>query len=260
VSRTIRFIVLVAVAACLFAVFATSAFAFENFYAPCFSCHGGAPTPIAVTVTPTAVTIPRAPTASAHRVPPSGPCLPATRASPTARGAAGTFTVPNRRPLHHLCGRRLAERRFSYGATPSRPPTFGTTTFIGDTTAPVSTSDAVASYTNLAEITITATDDSRTRRQVAWIYFRLNGGPIRTTPVGTTATPRRRPPDERRHDDYTLEFWAQDREGNIEDANTVTFSVTTDGWVSSNTPSTVTGPNGMSQWTYQRRVGLRRQA
>jgi hypothetical protein len=185
VSKAIRFIVLVAVAACLFAVFATSAFAFNGWWTPCFSCHGAAPN--AIVVTPTLVDNDQ--TTANYTFTAPGASEWAVFAGYTklagGGGASGSFSVPSGAPytIYAVAGSTSAG---SFGSASVSPPTtlWDDNTFIGDVTAPTSASDAVASYADKAEITITATDDSL--YGVAYIYFRVNSGSIRTTPVGTS--------------------------------------------------------------------------
>ncbi len=101
-----------------------------------------------------------------------------------------------------------------------------------DTTPPVTTSDAAASYWNDAVITLTATDDEG----IAYIYHELDGGVVRLHTVAgaptsaTLATPLDRTgahvtPSPGIH---VLKFWAQDVNGNVEAQKQVTFEVKAD--------------------------------
>lgn len=87
-------------------------------------------------------------------------------------------------------------------------------TVAGDTTAPVTTSNAQGAYNyGAATISLTATDNGTLG--VKNTYFRLNGGPIQTgttVSVGTGGT-------------HTLSFWSEDWSGNVETARSVTFTV-----------------------------------
>jgi hypothetical protein len=82
-----------------------------------------------------------------------------------------------------------------------------------DTTAPVTTSNAIATYVSSAAIRLTATDAGS---GVAATYYKLDGGAqvagtsISTSVVGT----------------HTIEFWSVDVAGNIEAHETATFTVT----------------------------------
>jgi len=88
---------------------------------------------------------------------------------------------------------------------------------VSDTTPPVTTSNAQASYINGALITLNATDDSTLG--VKATYYSLNGGPTQTgTSISIPATSGTVT--------YTLLFWSEDFSGNVETQNSVTFTVT----------------------------------
>jgi len=83
---------------------------------------------------------------------------------------------------------------------------------VPDTAAPVTTSDAKSTYVSSAVIKLSATDNVG----VAHTYYVVNGGDqVEGTTVSLTATGT-----------YTLEFWSVDAAGNVEDANTVSFTIT----------------------------------
>ncbi len=97
-----------------------------------------------------------------------------------------------------------------------------------DSTPPVTTSDAVASYWNVATITLSAADASG----VAYIYYHLDGNheythlytvgtgsPVTTVTVAAPASGSAT---------HGLKFWAQDAAGNVEPANTVSFTIGAD--------------------------------
>jgi hypothetical protein len=86
-----------------------------------------------------------------------------------------------------------------------------------DTTAPVTTSNAVGSYVGSANITLTAVDNPG-GSGVATTWFRVNGGAQTPgTTIPTISTPG----------DYTIEFWSVDNAGNIElPHKTASFTVT----------------------------------
>jgi len=81
-----------------------------------------------------------------------------------------------------------------------------------DETAPVTTSDALATYVDSATITLSAEDATS---GVDKTYYRIGAGDVMeygdalSFGVGT----------------HTLEFWSVDVAGNVEDANSVTFTV-----------------------------------
>ncbi|HEY5539839.1 MAG TPA: cytochrome c3 family protein, partial [Coriobacteriia bacterium] len=91
-----------------------------------------------------------------------------------------------------------------------------TFTVIGaDTTAPVTTSDALAAYTDSATIALTATDDSG-GSGVAATYYKVDGGAQSTGTTITVSTAG----------SHTLEFWSVDVAGNVEAPHDfVTFTV-----------------------------------
>jgi len=82
-----------------------------------------------------------------------------------------------------------------------------------DTTAPVTTSNAVATYYNTAAIKLTATDVGGTG--VAHTYYVLDADPqAEGTTVNVSAL-----------GSHTLEFWSEDTSANVEAHKTVTFEV-----------------------------------
>ena len=251
VSKTMRITVVLVTAVALSLVFATSALAYSGYEQPCAPCHTS--TAITITATPvsndgvTAVYTIAAPGASEYAVFAgrtkilAGSTLPANISVPA--GAPYQIYAIN----GDLASGTAGELTISPASS-----AIDAIDYSGDDTAPTSTSNAAASYTNKAVITINATDDST--YGVAYIYYSINGGAARTTPVGTsgyaTAVIRRTTPGT---GTYTLEFWAQDRNGNIEDPqNEATFTITNStpeyegAW-----PQTTLGTNGTSQWTYQ---------
>jgi hypothetical protein len=109
-----------------------------------------------------------------------------------------------------------------------------------DTTAPVTTADAVSSYTywNGATVTLSATDDSG----VAYIYYKLDTSYVHLYTVGSGASEKSiavaAPATGSAA--HTLKFWAQDTAGNVEAKNTVSFTVGAD------TPAPVTVASGVT--------------
>lgn len=95
-----------------------------------------------------------------------------------------------------------------------------------DTTAPVTTSDAVATYWNGATVNLSATDDSG----VAYIYFKLDQSYVHLYRVGSgaseTSVAVAAPTSGSAA--HTLKFWAQDAAGNVETHNSVSFTVGAD--------------------------------
>ncbi len=89
-----------------------------------------------------------------------------------------------------------------------------TATFLIDTTAPTTSSDATATYENVAVITLSATDDSA-GSGVASTHYALDGGAETTGTVTSVSGVG----------SHTLEFWSVDTAGNVEQRQTVTFAV-----------------------------------
>jgi cytochrome c len=100
-----------------------------------------------------------------------------------------------------------------------------------DSEVPVTTTNAVAHYWNTAAITATATDNEG----IAYIYNRIDGGPVRLKIVTATPAPtsaevaipvaKDLPLSAGSH---TLKYWAQDINGNVEIQHSVDFTVATD--------------------------------
>jgi hypothetical protein len=82
-----------------------------------------------------------------------------------------------------------------------------------DATAPVTISDAKATYVSAAAIKLAATDAGS---GVAGTYYKLDGGAqVSGTAISVTATGT-----------HTIEFWSTDVAGNIEAAKTASFTIT----------------------------------
>lgn len=95
-----------------------------------------------------------------------------------------------------------------------------------DSTAPVTTSDAVSSYWNGATVTLSATDDSG----VAYIYYKPDQSYVHLYRVGTgdSQVAVTIPGPSSGSASHTVKFWAQDNAGNVEARNTVTFAIGAD--------------------------------
>lgn len=104
--------------------------------------------------------------------------------------------------------------------TPSVEPT-GT---LDESTPPVTTSDAVASYSSRASIKLTSTDGAG--HGVAYIYYSIDGARVHMYKVGmvpqTTFTIDAPLKGTATH---TIEFWAQDDAGNVEAPNSATLTI-----------------------------------
>jgi hypothetical protein len=86
-----------------------------------------------------------------------------------------------------------------------------------DTTKPVTTSNAAASYTATAVVTLSATDSGS---GVAATYYRVDGGAQASGAVVTVGRPATGSAS------HTLQFWSVDKAGNVELAKSVAFTVT----------------------------------
>jgi hypothetical protein len=87
---------------------------------------------------------------------------------------------------------------------------------VADTTPPVSTSDAAASYAGTATIDLSATDEPG-GSGIAALYYRIDGGHVTTvTPVVATMTITAPVVVTEFGLPHTLEFWSSDTAGNIE--------------------------------------------
>lgn len=88
-----------------------------------------------------------------------------------------------------------------------------------DTTAPVTTSDALATYTGDAVINLTATDDAG-GWGVAYIYYKVDGHYTHMFTVGATAAtsvPIAAPKiGSGSTASHTISYWSQDKAGNVE--------------------------------------------
>ncbi|HEY5541052.1 MAG TPA: cytochrome c3 family protein, partial [Coriobacteriia bacterium] len=97
--------------------------------------------------------------------------------------------------------------------------------FLVDRTAPVTVSDAVASYVDSATIELSSQDNTG-GAGVADTYYRLDGGDVATGTVVATSTVG----------PHTLDFWAVDRAGNAETTQTVNFTITASQAMSGGSP------------------------
>jgi hypothetical protein len=89
-------------------------------------------------------------------------------------------------------------------------------TVFGDTTMPITTSDAKTTYYQGAEVVLSATDDNPAGPRTT--YYRLNDGPIQ---VGTRIVV----PNTPGNFNYSLTFWSEDWAANVEPSKTVNFNV-----------------------------------
>ncbi len=95
-----------------------------------------------------------------------------------------------------------------------------------DTTAPTTTTDAVAEYWDAATITATAVDDEG----IAYIYHELDDGVVRLAivedkPLSAAVVVPTAKDDPLSVGAHTLKYWAQDVNGNVEAQQTLTFTI-----------------------------------
>ena len=99
--------------------------------------------------------------------------------------------------------------------TPKKQAAFS---IISDTTPPVTTSNAVASYYTRAVITLSATDASS--QGVKATYYRIDGGAVQTgTTVTVNGTTGLNIP-------HSINFWSEDWSANTETPKTANFTIT----------------------------------
>jgi len=208
----------------LVAAFASSASARPTKTTDCAVCHSG--TTLAVTATETS----NNGTTATYGVNAPGATVVAVFDGATkidqVTGAAGSITVPVGKTyvLQAVAGPNNTD---GWGTTSISPVATTPTPMTTDTVAPVTTSDATATYAGTAMIHLTATDNAG-GSGVSSTYFVLDGAAqvsgtaVLASTVGT----------------HTLAFWSVDAAGNTEAQNTVTFAVT----AALPTPGTTTTP------------------
>ncbi|HEY5482897.1 MAG TPA: hypothetical protein VIK31_03675 [Propionibacteriaceae bacterium] len=190
----------------LVAAFATSASAFPTRTTPCSGCHSGANVPVTATQTSnvggTAAYSVSAPTATAIAV------FDGSTKLFTFTATTGTFSVADGKTytIFAIQGPTNSDGIGSTSISPVAP------TPPADAVAPVTTSDALATYVSSATIKLSATDNVG----VAHTYYVLDGAAqVEGTSLTVTAV-----------GSHTLSFWSVDAAGNVESAKTASFTVT----------------------------------
>ena len=187
------------------AAFATTAMATPSKSSPCDGCHGGGGATISTTLVSTVGGI------ATYNVSAPGASAIALFNGPTKIGiVTGQITVPvgATYTLYAVTGPTEADGLGSTTVSPVAvvdPP--------ADVTAPVTTSDAAATYVNVAAINLTATDAGS---GVATTYYRVDGGTEtagKAIAVSTLGA-------------HTISFWSVDVAGNIETPKTASFTIT----------------------------------
>ena len=218
-SKAMRITVLLMAVVCMFALFATNAYAYSGFYVPCGTCHAPAS---GATVTATLVS--NDGTNATYTIATTGGTQWAVFAGYTrlfmGGGTGGTITVPSgaNYTIYTVAGAPGAGH--VYASTMVNPPLVPAWVdpATPDNTPPVSSSNAVASYTGNATIIINATDIAGVEGPawgVSTIYWNLDGGLTRTTPIGTSGQAIA-VISGAKIGNHTIQFWAADRAGNDE--------------------------------------------
>jgi hypothetical protein len=196
----------------LIAAFASSASALPTKTTDCSVCHSG--TTLVVSASETA----NNGTTATYDVSATGATVVAVFDGATkidqVTGATGSITVPVGKTyvLQAIAGPANTDGWGSTSISPVATTPAPTTT---DTVAPVTTSDATATYVGTAMIHLIATDNVG-GSGVASTYFILDGGAqVTGTAVLANTT-----------GNHTLAYWSVDTAGNVETQNTATFVVT----------------------------------
>jgi large repetitive protein len=202
--KTILGVLLVLATAGLVGAFASSASAYPTLTSPCSNCHSGANVPVAATLATnvggTATYNVSAPGASAIAV------FSGSTKLTTISAASGSFSVADGATytVYAVTGPTTSDGIGSTAVSPVAPP--------ADTTAPVTKSDAAATYVSSATIHLTATDNIG----VAHTYYILDGAAqVEGTTVSVSTA-----------GSHTLTFWSVDAAGNKEIATTLSFAIT----------------------------------
>ena len=195
----------------LMAAFASSAQAHPS-YGRCSDCHSGANVPVTATLATTVGT-----TATYNVSSPGATAIAvfdgaANKIGSAIIGSSGSFAVPvgATYTVYSVKGPSTNTGRGSTTVSPAPLPP-------ADTTAPTTTSDAVASYLNSATIHLTAADNAG-GSGVAHTYYILDSSP---QAEGTTISTNVVGP-------HTIQFWSVDTASNTETPHkTASFTVRT---------------------------------
>lgn len=204
---TLRAIVIVAAALVTILALAAPAVATPGRSSVCSNCHDGIDVPVTATfqgvADGTATYTFSSPTADSVAV------FNGSTKLATINASSGQFGVPvgATYTVFAVRGPDTNDGIGSTTVTPQTPPP-------SDTTAPITSSNAVAEYTGSATILLSATDNAG-GSGVAHTYYRLDGG-LQTE--GTTIVVNT-------HGAHVLEFWSVDAAGNSEVHKTVNFTI-----------------------------------
>jgi len=201
------------------ALVASTAMAVPTNTIACTGCHGGPNLPVTATLVSNSGA-----TATYNVSAPGADYISVFNGAKVTQvtGSVGSITVAtgNTYTIYSVAGPTESDGLGTTTVSPAAPPA------PADTTAPVTTSNAVATYVSSAAIALSATDGGS---GVAATFFRLDGAAqVAGASVSTSAL-----------GSHSLVFWSVDVAGNIEAAKTVTFNVTSPPVV---TPPVVTPP------------------
>ena len=188
------------------AAFATTAMATPDESSPCDNCHGGS----GATVTTTLVSTVGGIATYSVTAPGSDAIALFNGATKLGMVETGQIAVPvgSTYTLYAVTGPDTSGGLGTASVSPVdvvTPP--------ADVTAPVTTSDAAATYVSVAAINLTATDAGS---GVATTYYKVDGGAQtagKAIAVSTLGA-------------HTISFWSVDVAGNIESAKTASFTIT----------------------------------
>ncbi len=224
----------------LVAAFASSASALPTKTTDCSVCHSGK------TLVVTAAETTNNGATATYDVNASGATVVAVFDGATkidqVTGATGSITVPVGKTyvLQAIAGPTTTDGWGSTSISPVATTPAPTTT---DTVAPVTTSDALATYTGTATIHLTATDNAG-GSGVASTYFILDGGTqVSGTAVAVSAAGA-----------HTLTFWSVDAAGNVEVQKSATFEVTASTPATTGTPEPTPTPTPETTGTATARI------
>lgn len=205
--RRLKFgVVLILAVVGMSAVYTSGAHAFPSRTTRCDGCHDGVNVPVTATLASTSGT-----TATYNVSAPGADSIAvfdgATKLA-TINAASGQFSVTTGKTytIYSVAGPGTSDGLGTTTVSPTAPVPV-------DTTAPVTTSNAVATYVSSASIRLTATDAGS---GVANTYYRLDGG-VQTS--GTTISVSTL-------GSHSIEFWSVDVAGNTEAHKTASFTVT----------------------------------
>jgi predicted transporter len=208
------------------AAFATAAQAFPTRTSACTGCHSGANIPVTATLASTVgtnATYNFSATGADSVAVFDGSTKIFTFLAPTGQftvAAGKTYTI------YAVGGPSTSDGIGSTTVSPVIAPP-------ADTTAPVTSSNAVASYISNATITLSATDAGS---GVAATYYKLDGGAqVAGTSISVSAL-----------GSHTIEFWSVDVAGNAEVHKTASFTISAPAPVDTTAP--VTSSNAVASY------------